>query len=705
MSLSHSAPRREAPARRRLLLTASALAILVAGTAGAAEVLSPDPATLQNFDYLDTPYVSGDGRVMAGDYEDSNGQYLPWKWTEQEGFSALPTYGVPFMSHGATALNYDGSVIVGYVADPSLDSRTVAAKWTATGIQPLGLLNDGNSSYATDVSDDGSAVVGKATDGHNSDAQKAVRWTAAGIQDLGEMPNNPGWYEARAVSGDGNVVIGWFDGGNYEAHGFRWTEAGGMTEVARLSGGHHAMVRDINRDGSVIVGQADDVGDGIYYPIRWTDGGQTATKLELLPGAGGADALAVNADGSVVVDYASIGTDDVGFRWTETGGMQSVDDWMRSHGVTIDTPLAYRATGVSADGKVVVGLKTNYKPFIARVVDAPLPVEPGNPGNPVTDPPLIEPGAGGDAGMMDVENYMASLAGRSASAMAVKGMDVALHGAHGSPMQVMPGVGRNMGWVTGDYGYHEGHGAAGRVGAGEVGLARGFEGGLVGRIAIGRTFDRADLDTGGTSSQDGSYILPEATFDLGGIKTTVSAYVNKGRLEVNRGYLNGTALDISHGKTDAMTYAGRIRFDWLNAFEAGGTFFTPYASHTTALSRIDAYTETGGAFPARFDPQTEHFNVSRIGLDLTHPITDQVTLLGRVEASYRFEKHMADTAGTILGLNDFAISGAEQKQVWGRAAAGVEFKAGAGTASLVLNATTEGSDPKVWLATSWRVSF
>lgn len=45
------------------------------------------------------------------------------------------------------------------------------------------------------------------------------------------------------------------------------------------------------------------------------------------------------------------------------------------------------------------------------------------------------------------------------------------------------------------------------------------------------------------------------------------------------------------------------------------------------------------------------------------------------------------------------------KQTWLRAGGGVEGKLGDGMASLMLNVTTEGAAPDMWLATAYHMAF
>ena len=82
--------------------------------------------------------------------------------------------------------------------------------------------------------------------------------------------------------------------------------------------------------------------------------------LGTLPGGVfGAAAVGVSADGSVVVGSSSAdGSPYVrrAFRWTQSGGMVSVVDWLRANGVNVAPGVELRsANAADADGSVVVG--------------------------------------------------------------------------------------------------------------------------------------------------------------------------------------------------------------------------------------------------------------------------------------------------------------------------------------------------------------
>jgi probable HAF family extracellular repeat protein len=238
-----------------------------------------------------------------------------------------------------------------------------AASTRADDFQGLGLLPGATGfSQAFGVSSDGSVAVGESST--SGAPVEAVRWTSSGVTGLGWLPGGSNSF-ANGVNSDGSVVVGISDAPghpNFEA--FRWTATGGMVALGFLPGGTISSANAVNSDGTVVVGHSDSAATGIganFQAFRWTlTGGMVS--LGVLPGGTSSDALAVNADGTVVVGNSTSAAFSVtsgcflcgeAFRWTQTGGMV---------GLGVLPGGSYStATGVSADGSVVVGSGT-YNP-------------------------------------------------------------------------------------------------------------------------------------------------------------------------------------------------------------------------------------------------------------------------------------------------------------------------------------------------------
>jgi len=253
--------------------------------------------------------VAADGATIVGWADAASGSFA-FRWTAAGGMQSLGTLGGA--SSKAYAVSRDGAIVVG----ESLDAAGVARAflWTAgNGMQSLGSLG-GASSSARDVSDDGRVVVGAALDSLGN--RRAFRWTAVnGMQDLGGLSGNPSTeYGAVAVSGDGVVVVG--SSAGYPPRAFRWTSAIGMQDLGTLPGGLGAQAFDVSADGLTVVGSADE-----------------SPQINITKA----------------------------FRWSPVEGMRDV-------GIVPGCCFLVeaRATGVSSDGTVVVGIDGNLEAFRVR---------------------------------------------------------------------------------------------------------------------------------------------------------------------------------------------------------------------------------------------------------------------------------------------------------------------------------------------------
>src|SRR5262245_7318096 len=244
---------------------------------------------------------------------------------------------------GASHVSRDGSVVVGTASNH-------AFRWTAAlGMVDLGTLPGGTFSWGADVSDDGSVVVGS---GDSTLGTRVFRWTSAGgMVDLGLPLDGGGDVEAAnsfgvAVSGSGAAIAGFSDPVN---QALRWTSGGGMVSLGTLrGGGGYSIAYDCSFNGSVIVGES--TGDVNDHAFRWTEG-YGLEDLGTMPGGTLSRGRGVSADGNVVVGWGSTGIAGIrAFRWTSAVGMVSLG---------APTGMGSRASGVSGNGQVVVGVITS----------------------------------------------------------------------------------------------------------------------------------------------------------------------------------------------------------------------------------------------------------------------------------------------------------------------------------------------------------
>jgi autotransporter-associated beta strand protein/probable HAF family extracellular repeat protein len=336
-----------------------------------AEIFSATSAHAQDFqalgylpgDNYSVAYgVSGNGSVVVGisqivDFGLSPPQ--PFSWTASGGMVAIgnpPGGSLP--NSIANAANSDGSVIVGFNGTTSEAFRATSP----TNIVSLGTLPGSGGSRALGVSGDGSVVVGQSYFS-SSETYKAFRWTAStGMTGLGTLPGDNG-SAANAISADGSVIVGFSyniatNPGPQAA--FRWTQSGGMTGLGFLPGMDHSIATAVNANGSVIVGNSYTFsttgGVNPNEAFRWTNS-TGMVGLGYLPGGVVSIATGVSADGSVVVGQSFIGDDNQAFRWTQSLGMQSIAGILSANGDSVGMQLNF-ASGVSADGITIVGSGT-----------------------------------------------------------------------------------------------------------------------------------------------------------------------------------------------------------------------------------------------------------------------------------------------------------------------------------------------------------
>ncbi|AAK86587.2 hypothetical protein EN41_15495 [Agrobacterium tumefaciens] len=334
--------------------------------------------------------ISGDGSVAVGYSISSNGP-RPFRWEAATGTLRYIDGGIEANGGRPEKTNVDGSVIVG------TSSSDQAFRWTArTGMRTLGTLQGIGKSSATGVSGDGSIIIGVS---ENADVQRAFRWSAAtGVMTAIDMPADVTSSVANDVSLDGRVVVGeYFTAAN--VHAFRWTATDGAVDIGTLPGSYGARALATNTDGTIVAGvsrfvvqvpievledragkfDGTDIKDGPVNPdvkmfidewhaFRWNAATGSMQPLEVIPNGSGSIPYAMSADGSVIVGNWQSASGQRGFRWTEPGGMLSVEDWLRNNGVPIASDFTSTATDVSADGNIVVGRTRNNTSYIARIV-------------------------------------------------------------------------------------------------------------------------------------------------------------------------------------------------------------------------------------------------------------------------------------------------------------------------------------------------
>lgn len=629
--------------------------------------------------------VSLDGNVVVGSASPNAPMFefiRAFRWTAQEGLVNLGSLGPISEAQGVSG---DGTVVVGYTSDLGIYLPR-AFRWTqASGMVDLGLLPNGDYAIAYGVNRDGSVVVGAAGTGFPFPSPaRAFRWTqGGGMVNLGTL-NGGASSSAAAINGDGSVVVGRAgDGtlGNSE-RAFRWTQGTGMVSLGTLSGVGESRARGVSMDGKVVVGQS--TAGNVTQAFRWSQTGGMH-GLGFLTEGSFSSASSVSGDGNVVVGSAALSASGSrrAFRWTQTSGMQSVESWLRANGISVPVDVTAEATGVSADGNVVVGNLERGFAFLARVEQA-------------------------GSGLVTLQDLQTSLQGNTNAGIQAASLGgMVLNGAHSRPLAQRVAPGKSCLWMAGDAGRDDHGERDGTLGLIEIGGCYGFSENIQGSISVGRTSSRQNLVFNGRSSVSTTYGMAEVLGRIPGTNLWPSAalMLQTGDADARRGYLNAGVQDTSLGRPAVRSAAVRLRMDWDEAVRTGNVAFTPYADVSHARTRVDGYTEVGGGFPAQFDVRKERATEARIGVDTAIAVTATTKLLGRLEAVHRFDRNSAATSGTVLGLFGFNLPGHPVKRDWLRAGIGFDTRLGTGTVSAFLNTTTEGAAASQWVNLAYRVSF
>ncbi len=321
--------------------------------------------------------VAGDGSLAIGDSVVGGGGFnqitAPCIYGES-GLLSLGTLG----TSSARAVNADGTAITGICDFGSFDPRgSQVFLWTpSTGIMLLGDLAGGVSvvprSVGRAISADGMTIAGI---GESASGNEAFVYDVnAGVfTPLGSLAPAPFGSWAYGMSANGQVVVGISYNALGQQEPFMWTATHGMQALGFLPGATGITPAGTafaaNADGSVIVGQSRSVASGQGgEAFRWTASGGMQ-PLGDLPGGGFQSwAYACSADGNVIVGRASIagncgpfgcGSAGQAFIWEPQNGMQNLTELLTFGGVDLTGWRLEEARGISANGRVIVGVGVN----------------------------------------------------------------------------------------------------------------------------------------------------------------------------------------------------------------------------------------------------------------------------------------------------------------------------------------------------------
>jgi uncharacterized membrane protein len=289
--------------------------------------------------------AAADGSVVVGVLiVNGTFDYKAFRWTAADGMVLLPDLPYGRGASSATGISADGQVIVGGSFFEPDGGDAVA--WSAPSYSVNPFVDDGGAAAA---SADGSIIAG--TRFFTGGQSQPYRWTEVG----GAIDIAPrGWYSvATGLSHDGSVIVGNVDGGSL-AKGFRWTSVTGAVLLEDLSGGlDYSQARAVSGDGSVVVGFSSSDRSFNGEAVTWDASG--VHQLFDGPVEFTGTATGVSYDGSVIVGQQEAGA----FIWDANNGLRNLQSVLSSRGVDMTGWMLSEATGISSDGRTIIGIGTN----------------------------------------------------------------------------------------------------------------------------------------------------------------------------------------------------------------------------------------------------------------------------------------------------------------------------------------------------------
>ena len=287
------------------------------------------------------------------------GSAVVYIWTAEDGLTYI---GTSDANSPIYEISYDGTALIGTMPLDSADFQeasiwTEEGGWQGLGGFPVDFCNAGlGLSSGWGISADGSVAVGLSSlleDGFCR--PRAFRWSeATGMVPL-QVSNTHRQSRASAVSGDGQIAVGWTETDEGIWRPTRW-RADGSEQLLKPDPFYFSEALAVNYDGSVVVGQLE------QHAFYWTEE-EGNVDLGLVPGISGNESRAsgVSADGRVIVGWGGVGPH--GFIWTPEVGMRNLNQIVADAGIDLGTKYISHAVAISADGSTIVGAIYNSGTF------------------------------------------------------------------------------------------------------------------------------------------------------------------------------------------------------------------------------------------------------------------------------------------------------------------------------------------------------
>jgi len=307
--------------------------------------------------------VSGDGSTVVG-YSVAEKKSLPIFWKSEgslspfgEGVDSLTSGSVFDVSFTGSKMvgTYEYNIPLGFVGE---NSFTYDGNFYPLFPQTYDTSDQycGMESWATRISGDGSTIVGSKDSAAKTGYRVPFKMAGGPIQML-EMPADFNEGIAMGVSYDGSVIVGNITSHLYYPSPYQvvvWKNGGAPQEMARGLAGYVLTVTNLSQDGTTAIGYDGDGNEAKFWHTDFSSGGR-------LPGICGTP-YDVSADGSMIVGETKFidtlyGT--AAYVWDNRRGALLVQDILqKDFGVNLPGWQLRNATGISADGSVIVGNAT-----------------------------------------------------------------------------------------------------------------------------------------------------------------------------------------------------------------------------------------------------------------------------------------------------------------------------------------------------------
>lgn len=305
------------------------------------------------------------------------------------------------------------------------------------------------------------------------------------------------------------------------------------------------------------------------------------------------------------------------------------------------------------------------------------------------------------------ESVYKSFAATAASSNLVRNAgNLILNGIHGDPLARLAPAHHSTAWVAGDLARDDHQRRNGHLGATELGA--GYNAGVLqASLALGRSFGKQEAAMAGFTRFEGAYVLGECIATVPGtpLMATISGLYQFGEMDFNRGYVDETQSVYSTGATNTRTAGGGVRIDWLDAISLRGLQITPFSKITLIHSRVDAFSEVGGTFPAFFSGRGETICDHSIGITLNYGISKNLRIRAIVEGVHRFQERGSPSEGKFAALPSLGVPGEEFQNDWLKTSLGVSAPVGPGTFTVSVNLTSRGEQASTWISSSYQIHF